>query len=141
MSATQGYIKPVPQPTLESGPYWAGLNEHKLMLQKCSDCGQIRHYPRPMCSSCYSLTSTPVAASGRGVVHSWTITHQAFNPGFKDEVPYTLATVDLPEGVRINTQLRGVAPEALRIGLPVRVEFETVKDGLTLPFLVPDTTA
>ncbi|MBN8903295.1 MAG: Zn-ribbon domain-containing OB-fold protein [Rhodospirillales bacterium] len=141
MSATQTYNKLVPEPTSDSAGYWQGLNEHKLLLQKCAGCGTIRHYPRPMCPSCHSMDSTWVEASGRGVVHSWTITHHAFHPGVRDDLPYTLATIDLAEGVRMNAQLRGVAPEMLRIGLPVRVKFETVKEGLTLPYLVADAGA
>jgi uncharacterized OB-fold protein len=141
MSATQTYNKLVPEPTPDSAEYWRGLNEHKLLLQKCADCGAIRHYPRPMCPSCHSMECSWVEASGQGAVHSWTITHHAFHPGVRDDLPYTLATVDLAEGVRMNAQLRGVAPEMLRIGLPVRVRFETVKEGLTLPYLVADTGA
>jgi hypothetical protein len=74
-----------------------------------------------------------VAASGRGTVHSWTITHHAFHPGFKADLPLTLLTVDLEEGVRMQAQGSGLAAEELRIGLPVRVGFERVKDDLTLP--------
>lgn len=141
MSATQTYNKLVPEPTQESAGYWRGLNEHKLLLQKCAGCGTIRHYPRPMCPACHSMETTWIEASGQGVVHSWTITHHAFHPGVRDDLPYTLATIDLAEGVRMNAQLRGVAPEMLRIGLPVRVRFETVKEGLTLPYLVADAGA
>jgi len=41
----------------------------------------------------------------------------------------------------MNAQLRGTRPEDLRIGLPVRVAFETVKEGLTLPYLIPEDAA
>ena len=78
-----------------------------------------------------------IDASGRGRVHSWTTTHHAFHPGFKPDLPYTLLTVDLDEGVRMNAQLRGLDPPELRIGLPVRVDFEQATDGLTLPVFVP----
>jgi hypothetical protein len=54
-------------------------------------------------------------------------------PGLKGDLPYILLTVDLPEGVRMNAQARGIAAADLRLGMPVRVGFETVKDGLTLP--------
>jgi uncharacterized OB-fold protein len=64
------------------------------------------------------------------------MTHHAFHPGVRDELPYLLATVDLEEGVRMNAQLRGVPPEDMRIGLPVHVAFDTVKEGLTLPYLI-----
>jgi uncharacterized protein len=130
------YTKLVPFPTPETQPYWDGLNEGRLRLQKCADCGKIRHYPRPVCDACYSMNVDWIDASGRGAVHSWTITHYAFHPGFKQDLPYTLLTVDLDEGVRLNAQARGIDPSALRVGLPVMVAYERVKDGLTLPMVV-----
>jgi uncharacterized OB-fold protein len=36
-------------------------------------------------------------ASGRGRVHSWTVAHHPFHPGFKEELPYIVAIVDLEE--------------------------------------------
>lgn len=135
------YDKPVPEPTVDSAPFWAGLEQHRLLLQKCAGCGRIRHYPRPMCDACYSTAVNWIEASGRGKVHSWTITHHAFVPGFRDEVPYVLATVDLDEGVRMNAQLRGVEPATLRIGLPVRVDYERARAGLTLPVLRAEASA
>ena len=141
MSVTGSYNKLVPEPTPHSARYWEGLNERKLLLQKCGSCGRIRHYPQPMCPACHSMEVEWVEASGRGVVHSWTITHHAFHPGLREDLPYTLATVDLEEGVRMNAQLRGARPKDLRIGLPVRVAFETVKEGLTLPYLIPEDAA
>lgn len=136
MGTTAGYDKLVPEPTPHSARYWEGLNEHRLLLQQCPSCGKLRHYPQPMCPACHSMEVTWIEASGRGTVHSWTMTHHAFHPGVRGELPYLLATVDLEEGVRMNAQLRGVPPERMRIGLPVRVAFETVKEGLTLPYLV-----
>jgi uncharacterized protein len=138
MRATETYNKLVPEPTPHSAPYWEGLNARKLLLQKCRSCGRIRHYPQPMCPGCHSMEVEWIEASGRGAVHSWTITHHPFHAGFLDDLPYTLATVDLAEGVRMNAQLRLARSEDLRIGLPVRVALETVKEGLTLPYLVPD---
>jgi uncharacterized OB-fold protein len=129
----EAYEKLVPSPTPDTQTYWDGLNEHRLRLQRCTDCGKVRHYPRPVCDACWSMNVEWVDASGQGAVHSWTITHYAFHPGFKGDLPYILLTVDLPEGVRINAQARGIEASDLRIGLPVRVAFETVKDGLTLP--------
>jgi hypothetical protein len=127
------YTKLVPSPTLETQPYWDGLNEHRLRLQRCADCGKVRHYPRPVCDACYSMNVDWIDASGRGTVHSWTITHYAFHPGFKGDLPYALLTVDLEEGVRMNARARGIDAASLRVGLPVKVEFEPAKEGLTLP--------
>jgi uncharacterized OB-fold protein len=127
------YEKLVPSPTPETQPYWDGLLQGRLRLQRCADCGKIRHYPRPMCDACWSMNTDWVDASGNGTVHSWTITHYAFHPGFKGDLPYVLLTVDLPEGVRMNAQARGIDPSQLRVGLPVVVAFDPVKADLTLP--------
>ena len=127
------YDKLVPSPTPDTQPYWTGLREHRLCLQACADCGKVRHYPRPVCDACYSMNATWIEASGRGTVHSWTITHYAFHPGFKGDLPYILVTVDLAEGVRMNAQIRGIGPDELRVGLPVKVGYDAVTDDLTLP--------
>jgi uncharacterized OB-fold protein len=127
------YDKLVPEPTAETTPFWDALHAGRFCLQRCADCHKVRHYPRPVCDACYSMNAEWVAASGRGTVHSWTITHHAFHAGFKADLPFTLLTVDLPEGVRMQAQSRGIAPEELRIGLPVKVGFERVKEDLTLP--------
>ena len=132
------YVKPVPEPTPESKPYWDGLNAGRLLVQTCAGCGKVRHYPRPLCDACYSFEVRWIEATGRGTVHSWTVTHHAFNPGFKAELPYALVTVDLAEGVRVQAPLRGLEGKGIRIGMPVRVTFERVKEGLTLPAFVAD---
>ncbi|MBN8871713.1 MAG: Zn-ribbon domain-containing OB-fold protein [Rhodospirillales bacterium] len=130
------YDKLVPAPTPDTQPYWDGLDQNKLVLQRCASCGKVRHYPRPVCDACFSMEATWFEASGRGTVHSWTVTHYAFHPGYKGELPYILLTVDLEEGVRMNAQARGIAETDLRIGLPVKVAFERVKPDLTLPVFV-----
>lgn len=129
----QAYEKLVPSPTPETQPYWDGLNQGRLRLQGCADCGKVRHYPRPMCDACWSMSTDWIDASGRGTVHSWTVTHYAFHPGFKGDLPYVLLTVDLPEGVRMNAQARGIEASQLRVGLPVVLAYDRVRDGLTLP--------
>ena len=103
------YLKPLPEPSIDSQPFWDGLKERRILLQKCSDCGTIRHYPRPMCDKCHSTECEWVEASGKGTLYSWTETHHPFHFGFKAEVPYILATVTLDEGVRMQTKLGQVA--------------------------------
>lgn len=133
---SEGYAKPLPHPSVDTQPYWDGLNAGKLLLQSCAACGKVQHYPRPVCDACWSMEVRWVEASGAGRVHSWTVTHHAFHPGFKPELPYTLVTVDLAEGVRVNARLRGMEPGALRVGLPVKIGFERVTEGVTLPVVV-----
>ncbi|MDE2516714.1 MAG: OB-fold domain-containing protein [Rhodospirillales bacterium] len=130
-------LPPIPAPSVETKPYWDGLAAHRLMIQACAECGKLRHYPRPVCDACFSLAVRWQELSGQGTVHSWTVTHHAFHPGFRDALPYTLVTVDLAEGVRLNAQWRGADP-ALRLGLAVRIGFEAGAGGFTLPVVLPD---
>lgn len=127
------YNKPIPEPTLDSQPYWDGLKAHRLLLQKCGECGKIRHYPRPVCDNCFSMDVEWIEATGKGKVHSWTETHHPFHPGFKGDVPYILVTVDLDEGVRMISQLKGATLEEVKAEMPVEVYFEDATENLTLP--------
>jgi uncharacterized OB-fold protein len=130
-----------PSPTLDSQPYWDGLMERRLLLQQCADCGTVRHYPRPVCDQCYSMNVEWIEASGDATIHSWTISHHAFHPCFKKDLPLTLVTADLAEGVRLCARLRNVPPESLSFGAAVRVTFEAVEDDLVLPVLVLGDTS
>lgn len=121
--------KPQPHPTEITQPYWDAAHAGKLSLQRCTNCGTIRHYPQLLCTKCYSDGVEWIEASGRGSVHSWTIAHHAFHPAFKGELPYTLLIVDLEEGPRAMGRLDG-DPAALRLGLPVQVHFDAA--GLPL---------
>lgn len=128
--------KPLPTPTPVSHGFWDGTREGCLKLQRCGDCGTIRHYPRPLCSRCLSLAVEWVDASGRGNVHSWTVAHYPYHPAFKSEVPYVLVTVDLAEGVRQMGRFAGEA-SLLRLGLPVTLAMEPTANGYALPVFAP----
>ena len=125
--------KPTPPDNDLSRPFWAAAAQGRLVLQACAACGKCRHYPRLLCDHCYSDAVTWQPATGLGRLHSWTVAHHAFHPAFADELPYTLVTVDLDEGVRALGRWRGDA--VLRIGLAVRGGFETETGGaLSLVF-------
>jgi uncharacterized OB-fold protein len=130
--------RPVPEPTPESRPYWDGLAQGRLRLQRCAGCGRIRHYPRPLCGACHSFAVEWVEASGEATVHSWTVAHHPFHPAFRAELPYALVTAELAEGgVRILAPLRGAGPETLRLGLRLRIGVEENGQGLALPVVRP----
>jgi uncharacterized OB-fold protein len=130
------YEKLTPTPSSDTKPYWEGLLAGKLVLQRCATCGVARHYPRPVCDRCYSMKVEWFEAAGTGTVHSWTETHYAFLPGYKGDLPYLLLTVDLPEGVRMQAQARGITIDQVKVGMAVRVVADLVKDDLALPVFV-----
>jgi uncharacterized protein len=135
MSASHDQLpeKPRPEYSDENQPYWDGLREHKLLVQRCGGCNTLRHYPRPLCDGCYSLEYDWTELSGSGKVHSWTVSHHPFHPGFKRETPYVTVTVDLAEGLRLQGVLEGNDASALAIGREVELTFNDVDAELTLP--------
>ena len=132
MTTVTTVTKPVQQPSDLSGPYWEAAARGKLVLQCCSTCGKLRHYPRLLCDGCYSDAAHWTAASGRGTVHSWTVAHHAFHPAFAAELPYVLVTVDLEEGVRALGRWRSHCEPVL--GLAVQGGFEARAGGVDLVF-------
>jgi uncharacterized OB-fold protein len=126
------YEKPLPRIDEESRGYWEALARHELYFQRCRECGTNRFPPRAVCPSCLSSATEWVRASGRGTVYSFTVTHQNQAPGFRGAPPYVLAIVELEEGPRLLTNVVGCAPDAVRIGMAVEVEYEDVTSEVTL---------
>ena len=125
--------KPPQTPSALSAPYWEAAAEGRLVIQCCTACGKLRHYPRLICDQCYSDSVHWVPCTGRGTIHSWTVSHHAFHPSFAAELPYALVTVDLEQGVRALGRWRG--DMAFSIGLPVQGNFETREGGVDLVFV------
>ena len=126
------YKKPLPRIDEESRGHWEALVRHELYVQRCRDCGPIRFPPRGVCTACLSSATEWVRSTGRGVVYSFTVTHQNQAAGFREMLPYVLAVVELEEGPRLMTNVVGCAPEDVRIGMPVVVEFDDVTPEVTL---------
>jgi len=131
---------PLPSVTPENAHFWRGGEHGALMITRCADCGLWIHPTAPICRRCLSRDVAPERASGQGVVASYTINHQPWLPGL--ETPYVIAIVELAEqpGLRLMTNIVGVPPEAVRIGMPVRVRFEQRED-VWLPLFEPAEAA
>jgi uncharacterized OB-fold protein len=114
--------RPLPSPDLDDAPFWEGLKQHKLLLQRCAECKLWRHPPMPMCPACNSFEQEWIESPGRGTVYSWIIVRQHTHPFFSD-MPYNVVLVELDEGVRIFSNLLDVAPEDIQSGMTVQVEF------------------
>lgn len=123
--------KPLPHPTEISAPYWEGLKAHEVRIQQC-DRGHSLFFPRTHCPTCGSRSLKWSVVSGEGTLYSFTIARIPTMPEFTDEMPQALAVVELKEGVRINTTMVGVDPEALKIGMQVRPVFDDRPVEVTL---------
>jgi len=70
-------------------------------------------------------------------VHTFTVNHHPWVPGF--DPPYVVAIVELDEqtGLRLMTNIVGCAVEEVEIGMQVEVCFEALEDGGWLPLFKP----
>jgi uncharacterized OB-fold protein len=133
MTAHEAVVRPAPILTEDNHWFWDAAREGKIVAQRCSGCQRLRHPPRPMCPSCHSLQFEITDLSGRGSVYSYSILHHPQNPAF--EYPVIAVLIELEEGVRILSNLVGVEPEEVRIGMTVSVDFRpTLRDGVVPVF-------
>ena len=130
----------VPGMTELTAPYWAAAREGRLVVQECRSCRQVWHPPLPRCPHCHAADPGWRPVSGEGAVYTYTVVRHATHYAFAGHVPYVLAIVELAEGPRLVTALVGAdpaRPDQVRVGLPVRVVFREVADGVTLPYFEP----
>ncbi|VVP69590.1 hypothetical protein PS910_00606 [Pseudomonas fluorescens] len=120
--------KPMPLATEISAPYWEGLKARQLLIQQCNACEGWIFYPRRHCPSCLAHDLSWREVRGAATLYSYTVTRIATLPDFADEMPQMLAVVELEEGVRINTNLVGLAEEEIHVGMHLRPVFAQVDE-------------
>ncbi|GHC76602.1 DNA-binding protein [Streptomyces flavofungini] len=143
-----GARRPRPVINRDNAGFWEGVARHRLLIQRCGSCARLRFPWLPGCNACGSPEWDTVEASGEGTVYSYVVMHHPPFPAFvvseqaadADAVPYAVVLVELAEGVRIISQVVGVAHDRVRIGMPVRLEFRRVDEELELPVFRPVTT-
>jgi uncharacterized OB-fold protein len=128
---SEGVAKPLPHPDRDSEPFWRGLREGALRVQRCRGCGALRWPPRAICNRCHRFDGEWIALSGRGRIVSWVRNHQPFSPAWRGELPYDVVLVALEEqdDLRLVGRLEGAAPAP---DLPVRARFVRVTDAVAL---------
>ena len=132
------YDRPIPTITEDLRPFFEAARRRELVVQRCNQCGALRFPARQLCADCLATSAEWVPVSGRGEVFSFNVMHQVYHPGFASEVPYAVVLVKLEEGPKILSNLVGLPPQEIRIGLPVRVVFDEISDEITLPRFEPD---
>ena len=121
---------PAPRVLPETQAFWTAADEGRLVVKKCTACGEVHHYPRDVCPHCLSTDTTWLQASGNGTVYS-------FSTMGKAESAYTLAFVTLDEGVTLMTNLVDCDPKTLAIGQRVKVVFKPSDGGHPVPMFTP----
>lgn len=126
---------PMPRPSERSEPFWSGCLEGRLVLPLCSACGARALRAFAVCPQCLATALAWEQSAGLGTLYSWTVVWRPPHPGFV--VPYAPAVVTLEEGWWFLSAVVGCAPDALREGLTLQVEFHAASDELALPYFRP----
>jgi uncharacterized OB-fold protein len=135
--------------------YFEHARQHRLVVQKCLECGLLRGAPGAACPFCTSLKWDWQEVSGKGTIYSYQIVTQAIQPAFRDWVPYPIVLVELDEqrqlpwrgaeegefvSVRLLTNLvkredprQPENEENVAIGKRVQVCFVDLEDNMALP--------
>ena len=136
MNATSFYLPeglPIPTPEADglSAPYWNGLKEDVLMVQRCKGCGGWQWGPEWICHRCHSFDMGWEAVEGRGRIFSWERVWHPVHPALKGHGPYIVVLVELPHAgnIRLIGNLLGDPQQEVRIGSEVEAVFEHHRDA------------
>ncbi|WP_066383111.1 Zn-ribbon domain-containing OB-fold protein [Neobacillus mesonae] len=136
-----GYQKPIPLKTQDNQPYWDAADRHELVIQKCESCQSYSHPPGPACAKCGSteISWQNLGSEINGTVYSYVTSYRPFLPGFQDDLPLTIAIVELEKTptVRIIGNILDCAPEDVKIGMPVKMTWQKITEERSLPQWIP----
>jgi uncharacterized OB-fold protein len=120
-------------------PFWDAAAKGQLVAPRCTECGTFRMPPGRFCPNCLSMELEYVPLPGTGTVFTSIVVHEPLRSGTEGHVPYVPAAIeaDGAPGIRFISNVVDCDPDAVEIGMKVRVVFHPVSDTLTLPFWRP----
>jgi hypothetical protein len=127
----------LPRVTEQNEHFWRGGALRMLRMLRCQHDGYWIHPPAPICPQCLRKDVEPETLSGDAVVHTFTVNEQSWIPTL--DPPYVVAIVELVEqaGLRLTTNIVGIDPYDVSIGMPVHVVFDNYDDDVWLPMFAP----
>ena len=99
----------------EDGSHW-------IEGYRCGVCGAVIPVATMACRACSSCVPPEAYRSAEtGTLYTWSVVYRSY-PGV--EVPFVSAIVDLDGGLSFKGTLKGVEPNRLKSGMPVRLVFD-----------------
>jgi uncharacterized OB-fold protein len=107
-------------------PLREGIFEDKgkdstLLAVKCQVCQQVFFPAKAVCLSCFSHDLVQHKLSNIGRLYSFTIVHM---PAKNYSAPYALGWIELSEGTRVFSQIRGWQDCPLKTGMEMKLSIE-----------------
>lgn len=116
-----GLPVPVAESDGLSAPFWAGLQQERLLVQRCTRCGCWQFGPEWICHQCHAFDPDWVEIPAAGRIYSWERVWHPVHPALKERCPYLAVLVELPHAgnVRMVGNLLGDPLQEVRIGAEV----------------------
>ena len=120
-----GLARPAPTDGLDT-PFWDGLREEKLLLQRCAACAGWQWGPELVCHRCHSFDLGYEETEATGLIYSHQRVWHPVHPALAEQGPYIIVQVELPQAdhVRMVGNLLGEPEQPLEIGAAVAGVFE-----------------
>jgi uncharacterized OB-fold protein len=124
---------PAPRPTSDGldAPFWDGLRNEQLLLQRCHDCNRWQWGPEWVCHRCHSFDVRYEETAAEGLIYSHERVWHPVHPALAEQGPYVVVLVELPHAdrVRMVGNLIGDPQQPLVIGSPVHGVYEHHPDA------------
>lgn len=134
--AGAGYLPAgLPVPVAESdglsAPFWQGLRDGRLLVQRCGACGTFQFAPEWICHHCHAFDPGWAEVAPRGRIYSWERVWHPVHACLEGHGPYLVVVVELPgaPGVRLLGNLLGDPLQEVAIGAEVVGVFEHHADA------------
>ena len=127
----EGLPQPVPSPDGLDGPFWQGLREERLLIQRCQACQTWQWGPEWICHECMSEEMAFEEVKGEGLIFSFERVWHPVHPALKEQGPYLIVLVELPVAgnIRLVGNLLGDPEQDVVIGSSVKAFFEHHHDA------------
>lgn len=121
-----GLPRPVPARDGLDAPFWEGLAQERLLLQRCADCSGWQWGPEWLCHRCHGFDLDWVETAPAGHIYSYERVWHPVHPALADQGPYIVVLVELPGAghVRLVGNLLGDPAQDVVIGHAVTGVFE-----------------
>ena len=129
------YLKYFFDPVAESFEegFWEAVKRRELVFQRCGNCREWLHPPRPMCHKCKSFDLRWERSSGKGKIYSYVTFTREVNPLYVVPFEVVLVEMDDEKPVRMVANMLDTKPEELYIGMPVELDFFDVSPKQPIP--------
>ena len=113
---------------VDNAAFHEALLDHRVVVNRCQDCGHWHQPPRPLCPRCWSWSVAPAEVAGSGTVALVTVLRQGpQRPGVDYTDGYAVVAVELDEqpGLRLAGGVVGTPAAEVSIGDRVQAVVRT----------------